>query len=454
MNQGDILTGRAIVSQRKDSQSTKGTSRRDFLRASATVLTGTAAASLAIGRSAYAAGGDTLKVGLIGCGDRGPSAAGQAMKADPGVKIVAIADIFEDNVRAARDRLKQSNPDQMAVDDAHCFAGFDGWKRVLDSGVDVVLIACASRFHPIYMKAFVEAGKHVFVEKPHAIDPVGIQTVIAACEEAKKKNLCVVSGLHLRYDPAVVETMKRVLDGAIGDIVAMEVNFMRAPYVVREHKPGWSEIEFQYRNWYHFRWLCGDDVLQSMIHPITVAAWAMREEPPVAAHALGGRSASFGKQYGDVFDHTAVVYEYAKGARMYGFVRTQNGCHGDTAVRLMGTKGRAYLVGRNVIEGETKWEYDGPKVPGGGHQMEQNQLFAALRAGKTINNGDYMVLTTQIAMLGQMAAYTGKRMSWSEVLKSNFAYEPKTCDFSTPPPVKPDEKGIYPVPIPGVTKPS
>jgi predicted dehydrogenase len=440
------------MSQRKPSRILERPSRREFLRTSTAAITGAAAAALPIARSAHAAGSDTIKVGMIGCGDRGPSATGQAMKADPGVRIVAMADLFEDNVRAARDRLKQANPEQMAVDDAHCFAGFDGWKKILDTGIDVVLIACASRFHPIYMKAFLEAGKHVFVEKPHAIDPVGLQTVIAACEEAKKRSLCLVSGLHLRYDPPVVETMKRVQDGAIGDIVAMEVNFMRAPYVVRARQTGWSEIQYQYRNWYHFRWLSGDDVLQSMIHPITVASWAMHDEPPVAAHALGGRSASFGNQYGDVFDHTAVLFEYAKGARMYGFVRTQNGCHGDTAARLMGTKGRAYLVTRNAIEGETKWEYDGPKFPGGGHQMEQTQLFAALRAGKTINNGDYLVRTTQIAMLGQMAVYTGKRMTWNELLKSNFAYEPRTCDFTTQPPVVPDEKGWYPVPIPGVTK--
>lgn len=440
------------MSRRKDTGGRRRASRREFLRASAGVLSGAAVASLTIGQSAYAAGSDTVKVGLIGCGSRGPGAAGQAMKADPGVRIIAMADIFKEHVLASRNDLREANPKQMAVDDDHCFDGFDGCRKVIDSGVDVLLIACASRFHPIYLKAGIEAGKHVFVEKPHAIDPVGIRTVIEACEEARKKNLCVVSGLHLRYDPAVVETMKRIRDGAIGDVVAMEVNFMRAPYVVKPHEPAWSEIQYQYKNWYHFRWLSGDDVLQSMIHPITVAAWAMREEPPVAAHALGGRSASFGNQYGDVFDHTAVVYEYAKGARMYGFVRTQNGCHGDTAVRLMGTKGRAYMVGQNVIEGETRWEYDGPTVPGGGHQNEQNQFFAALRAGKTINNGDYMVLSTQIAMLGQMAAYTGKRLTWNAVVKSEFAYEPRTCDFSTEPPVKPDDKGDYPVPIPGVTK--
>jgi len=438
------------MSRRNDSRRAKRTSRREFLKTSATVLAGTAAASLPISQSAYAAGSDTLKVGVIGCGDRGPSAAANAMKADRGVKIVAMADVFMDRVKAARDGLKQSNPDQMAVDDDHCFAGFDGWKKVLDSGIDVVLIACASRFHPPYMKAFIEAGKHVFVEKPHAIDPAGMRTVIEAAELAKQKNVCCLSGLHLRYEPGVVETMKRVLDGAIGDIVAMEVNFLREPYVVRQRDPKWSEIEFQYRNWYHFRWLSGDDVLQSMIHPITVALWAMKEEPPRMAHALGGRSSSFGPQYGDVFDHTSVVYEFPKGVRLYGFVRTQVGCYGNYSAILMGTKGRAVMVAGNYIEGETKWEYDGPKI--GGHQVEQNELFKALRAGKTINSGDYMVRTTQIAMLGQMAVYTGKQLTWNDIVKSNFAYEPKTCDFSTTPPVLPDEKGIYPVPVPGVTK--
>lgn len=440
------------MNRQDDSQDTQRTSRRGFLRTSAAVLAGTAAAGRSIRRNANAAGSDTIRVGLIGCGGRGTGAAEQAMKADAGVRIMALADIFEDHVRNTRDRLKNAGPGQLDVDDAHCFAGFDGWKQVIDSGVDVVLIACASRFHPIYMKAAIEAGKHVFVEKPHAIDPVGIRTVIEACETAKKKNLCVVSGLHLRYDPPVVETMKRVNDGAIGDVVAMEVNFLRAPYVVKQHDPKWSEIEFQYKNWYHFRWLSGDDVPQSMIHPITVADWAMRGKLPAAGHALGGRSASFGKQYGDVFDHASVVYTYENGVRMYGLVRTQVNCHNEYFVKLFGTKGRAYMVGRHAIEGETNWTFRGPNVRGGGHQVEQNELFAAVRSGKVVNNGDYMVRATQIAMLGQMAAYTGQWITWNELLKSNFAYEPRTCDFTTEPPVKPDEKGIYPVPIPGVTK--
>jgi len=341
-------------------------------------------------------------------------------------------------------------PDQVAVNDDHCFVGLDGYQHVIDSGVDVVLIACASKFHPLYAKAAIDAGKHVFVEKPHAIDPPGIRLVKATCELAKKKKLCLVSGLMNRYVPSVQETMKRVLDGAIGEIVAIEENFLRAPYVLVQRKPSDKEIEYQFRNWYHFSWLSGDDVTQSLVHNLDKALWAMQEKPPVKAHGLAGRSASFGDIYGDVFDHHSVVYEYANGARIYALCRTQHNCHGGVSDIIMGTKGKCDLL-KSRITGETNWQYDGPH--GSGYINEHKDLFNGIRTGKTVVN-DYMANSTMVAILGQMACYSGKQITWEDACKSNFTFGPSEAeaDFNMKPPKTPGPDGNYPIAVPGKTK--
>jgi len=424
-------------------------SRRDFLKASTAAAGAAALGTLPLARPVHAAGSDTIKLGLIGCGGRGTGAATQALNSDKGARLVAVADIFEDHARNSLKSIENARPGQVAVDRDHCFVGFDAAQKVIDSDIDAVLIACSSRFHPGYLKAGIEAGKHVFVEKPHAIDPPGVHVVLEACEEARKKNLCVVSGLHRRYDPAVRETIKRVKDGAIGRIVAIEVSFMRPPYVIIERNPSWSEIEWQFKTWYHFSWLSGDDVPQSMIHTLDAAEWALGEEKPATAHALAGRSASIATKYGNVFDHASVVFEFKSGVRMYGMVRTQHNCHGEVAFKLFGSKGEA-THGR--IWGENNWSYQGPNP--GGHQNEQTEFMAALRAGKTINNGNYMAQSTLIALMGQMAAYTGKKVTWQQAYDCKYRYPPRDgkIDFSMEPPVKPDEKGIYPVPVPGKTR--
>jgi myo-inositol 2-dehydrogenase/D-chiro-inositol 1-dehydrogenase len=406
-----------------------------------------AAGSLAIGRAAHAAGSDTIKLGLIGCGDRATGAAWQALHADKGTKLIAMADVFRDRAEGSRAQLVEQKKDQVAVDNDHLFVGFDGAQKVIESGVDAVLIACATRFHPEYTLAGIRAGKHVFVEKPHAIDAPGVHVVLEAAKLAAEKGLCLVSGLHRRYDPAVQETVKRIHDGAIGDIVSMEVSFMRAPYKVVERDPKWTEMEWQFRTWYHFNYLSGDDVPQSLIHTVDAACWAMKEEAPVTAHALAGRSASFEKIYGNVFDHAAVVYEFANGVPMYALVRTQNDCHGEVEVKIYGSKGRAR---EGVIEGPNAWTFQGPNV--GGHQQEQIDFMAALRAGKIINNGAYMAKSTLTTVLGQMAAYTGKKLAWQQVFESKFTYPPHgPVSFEIAPPVLPDERDIYPVCSPGKT---
>lgn len=445
---GTSLTeGKLIMATQSGSSVNSQASRRDFLKlstAGAAAMVGT----LPLVRSVHAAGDDTLKVGLIGCGGRGSGAAANAMNADKNAKLVAMADIFGDQLQKSREELKKLKEGQVAVADDHCFVGFDAYQKVIDSGVDVVLIACASRFHPKYLKAAIDAGKHVFVEKPHSLDPSGIPIVTAACEDAKKKNLNVVSGLCWRYDAGMQETVKRVMDGAIGDIVAIQETYMRSPYRLIPRDPAWSEIEYQYRNWYHFNWLSGDDIAQSLIHSMDKGAWLMHDEPPVSAYGQGGRAASFDRIYGNVFDHHSIVYEYANGVRMYAVGRAQKSCYDEVSDVILGTKGRADLMNYK-IDGVTKWKYEGPKESM--YDLEHVALFNAIRSGKTINNGTYMVNSSMLAIIGQMVCYSGRKFTWEEALKSKYTVGPADCDFNTQPFVLPDEKGIYPVPLPGFT---
>lgn len=422
-------------------------SRRNFLKLSAGLTA--SLAGLDLSRSAFAAGSDRIRVGLIGCGIRGTGAAIDALDADPGVHLVAMADVFADRLEASRQKIKARAPERVQVDTDHAFTGLDGYRHVIAAS-DVVLIACASRFHPQYLRAAVDAGKHVFVEKPHGIDPVGVRATQEAADLARSKGLSVVSGLHNRFDLGVRETIQRIHDGQIGDVVAMEVNFLRAPYVLVERQPGWSEIEYQFRNWYHFSWLSGDDVIQSLVHSLDKACWVMREEPPLKAHGLGGRSASFGPIYGDMFDHHSVVYEYNNGTRLYAFCRTQKECHAGVSDHVFGTKGRASLLSYS-IRGEKNWDFGGkPPSP---QKNEQREFFAGIRAGRPLNSGGYMANSTLVAVLGQIVCYTGRQLGWKKVAAADFAFPPAgAINFDTVPPVLPGPDGQYPVAVPGKTK--
>jgi myo-inositol 2-dehydrogenase/D-chiro-inositol 1-dehydrogenase len=422
------------------------TNRRNFLKTTA-VSTAAISAS-AVNQFGHTAGDDTIKIGMIGAGGRCTGAAMDAMRADDGVRLVAMSDVFQEHLDSSCQQIKEKMPDQFEVDDDHIFAGIDGFQKVIDSDVDVVLIACASLFHPKYSRAALEAGKHVFVEKPHAIDPTGIAEVRETIKLAKKKKLSLVSGLMNRYVPGVQETMKRIHDGAIGEIVAIEENFLRAPYVLRERRPDDSEMQFQFRNWYHFSWLSGDDVTQSLVHNLDKALWALGEKTPAKAHGLAGRSSMFGELYGDVFDHHSVVYDYDNGVKIYALCRTQNNCHGGVSDIIMGTKGKCDLL-RNKITGETNWQYDGPH--GSGYVNEHIDLFKGIRNGKPVVS-EYMADSTMTAIMGQLACYSGKQLTWEQACNSKFRFGPADGDLDMIPPKVPSMYGSYPIAIPGRTK--
>ncbi len=423
--------------------------RRDFLKTSATAAAATALSSLDIARTAHAAGSDTIKVGMIGCGGRNAGAIVQALTADKGARLVAMCDIFMDRIQEKLTAIRTAKPDQVLADNNHCFTGFDGYKHVIEAS-DVVLIANAAKFHPLHLMAAIQAGKHVFVEKPHGIDPAGIKLVRAACELAKRKKLSVQSGLHSRHHVGYAETIQRIHDGAIGEIVALEENFLRAPYGVTERKPGLTELQYQCSTQYHFTWLSGDDVVQSLVHNFDRANWVMHGQPPAKCHGLGGRSTMVEPIYGNVFDHHSVVYEWANGVRMYGLCRTTTGCYDEDSSIVLGAKGRASIK-HCEIRGEKSWRWKGQCDP---YQIEHDKLFAAIRSGNPINAGDYMADSTLIAIMGQLSCYTGQEIHWDEVKSSDFAYAPKPedCHDDMTPPTVPGANGSYPVYIPGRTK--
>jgi predicted dehydrogenase len=425
-------------------------SRREFLRNSM------ALGALATSTGVFAAGGDTIRVGMIGSGGRCTQAAEQALYADRGARLVAIADIVKARIQESRQALKIKYPDQVAVDDDHCFTGFDAYKHVIES-VDVVLIANAAKFHPLHAMAAIQAGKHVFVEKPHAIDPAGVKVIRAAAALAKEKKVSLLSGLQSRYKPGYRECVQRIHDGAIGDVVAIQETWVREAYGVRPDTPGLTEVEYQASHQYRFHWLCGDDVPQTLIHNLDRSRWVMREQSPVKCFGMGGRSSVHGREYGSVFDHHAVVYQFENGVRLYAFCRAADNCYGENSSIILGTKGRAFVV-QMRIEGENPWRYNGPNTSAdpltNPYQVEHTEFFKGIRSGNLINSGHYMADSTLTGVMGQLSCYTGKEATWAQASASDFYYAPKPEEVRAgmEPPVKPDADGIYPVYIPGVTK--
>lgn len=431
--------------------------RRDFLRnsslaASAAALGVTAglpAATLPVEKSANGAGTERIRVGMIGCGGRNGGAALQALAADPAAKLVAMCDIFQDRVNEKREAIRESRAAQVDVPNELCFTGFDGYKHVIEAS-DVVLIANAAKFHPWHAMAAIQAGKHVFVEKPHGIDPLGVKLMQKACDLAREKKLSIVSGLQSRFHAGYIETVQRIRDGAIGRVTSMEENFLRAPYGVIERKPGLTELQWQCSTQYHFRWLSGDDVVQSLVHNLDRSSWVLDNAAPIKCHGLGGRSTMVEPLYGDVFDHHSVVYEFPNEVRVYALCRTTAGCYDEDSSLIFGTKGRASLKNCRIW-GETTWRWQGQCDA---YQEEHNKLFQAIRSGTPVNCGDYMARSTMIGVMGQISCYTGKEISWEQINASDYFYppHPKDCHDGMEPPVKPGDDGSYPVPKPGRTQ--
>jgi predicted dehydrogenase len=425
------------------------TSRRDFLKATTEVASAAAVSHLAIGRAAHAAGSDLLKIGLIGCGGRGTGAAVNAMNADRNAKLVAMADAFDWRISESLKRLQEIKPEQVSVDEDHRFVGLESHQPLIESGVDVVLIAVPSHFAPIQLKAAVDAGKHVFCEKTHAVDAPGVKTVLEAGETASQKGLSVVSGLAWRYHTGVQETMKRVHDGAIGQIHSVQEICNTGSLRSLARKPGMTEMEYQIYNWYDFNWLSADLPGLNLVHNVDKGSWALRDEPPVKAWGMGGREVRKAPSFGDVFDHHATVYEYANGMRMYAYCRQISGTRYEISDKFVGTKGHCDLL-KHTIEGETNWRYEGPSC--NRFDLEHVALFSAIRSGKPINNSPYMARSSLLALMATWCSHTGVEITWDQALDSKKEAKPKRYSFDADPPTMPDEKGNYPIAVPGLTK--
>ena len=433
-------------------------SRRDFLKTtSAVAAAGTLTGGLSIARGAHVDGNDVLRIGLVGCGGRGTGAAVNALKADKNCKIVAMADAFDDRLKRSlrllkKQALRMEAPEKVAVDADHCFVGFDAGRKLIESGVDVVLLVEPPHFRPAHLKAAIDAGKHVFCEKPVAVDAPGIRSVLATAEEAKKKNLSIVSGLCWRYYQAVCETMKRILDGAIGEIRSIQETYLTGALWHRGRKPEWTEMEYQLQNWIYFTWLSGDFNNEQHIHSLDKASWAMHDEPPARAWGLGGRLVRVGPKYGNIYDHHAVTYEYPNGVHVHAYCRQIPGCYNDVSDIFTGTKGTAFLYSKPRIEGENPWRYTGPSPGSKMYDKEHQELFGSIRSGVPINNGVYMARSTMLAILGRMVDYTGQALTWDKAINSQLDLSPERYAFDAAPPVLPEADGNYPIPMPGITK--
>lgn len=426
------------------------TSRRDFIKSTAAAaVVASLVANTQIARRAYAAGDDTLKVGLVGCGGRGRGSAIQALNADPNTRLVALADVFGDQIESSLKIFQKTGHTSSRIDvpKDRCFTGFDAYRKLIDSGVDVVLLATPPHFRPQHLEACIEAGKHVFAEKPVAVDAVGVKKVLAASAAAKKKNLAVVSGLCWRYDNRARASIEQIHSGAIGSIVAMHSSYNASPpgkeWPMRREE-GWGDMEWQLRNWYWFTWLSGDHIVEQAVHSIDKAAWAMRDGPPQSAVSLGGLQARSAAVLGTIYDHHAVLYEYANGMKHFHYSRQQPNCANDVSTHIIGTKG-VCEVEKAIIrdhDGKTAWRYSGKKNVM--HQAEQDALFASIRAGQPINNGEFMSKSTMLAILGRMASYTGQKITWEQAMNSKEDLSQSSYDWK----VKLD---VPPIATPGVT---
>jgi len=445
-------------------------SRRDFVKTSSALMVGGAAlvTGMNVAQAAHVAGDDEIKVALIGCGGRGTAAAAQALSTQGKVTLWAMADAFEQNITGSLRRIRggvaknydsqKMGPleDRVKVTPERQFSGFDAYQKAIDSGADLVILATPPGFRPLHFEAAIAAGKHVFMEKPVAVDSPGIRKILAAGKQADEKGLAVGVGLQRHHDPGYIETIQRLQDGAIGDIPLTRVYWNSGGVWVRTradfydaygHEP--TEMEYQVNNWYYFNWLCGDHIAEQHIHNLDVSNW-LKDAYPVAANGMGGREVRNGKDHGQIFDHHFVEFTYADGSTMMSQCRHIEGCDSLVNEYATGTKGKANISEYHITSPNGDWQYAGPKSDP--YQTEHDDLFAAIRRGDHYNETESGAKSTMTSILGRMATYSGQSIKWSDAIDSNVDLSPANYDFAADPPVMPDSAGNYPVPVPGKTK--
>jgi len=432
------------MADQKDLEASQS-SRRDFMKRSGALIAGAAAFNVLSARASQAAEhGEILRVGLIGCGGRGTGAARQALLADPNTVLVALGDAFSDRVDDALSKLKVGDlADRVLVDEDHKFSGFDNYQHVIDA-CDVVVLAAPPAFRPRHLAAAIEGGCHVFCEKPVAVDGPGVRSVLASCKIAESKGLSVVSGLCYRYSFAKQDTIKRIHDGALGQILTMQTTYNTGGLWHHDRQPDWSDMEFQVRNWLYFNWLSGDHINEQHIHSLDKVAWAMGSVYPVKCTSSGGRIVRIDPKYGDVYDHFNTVYEWENGVKAFSSCRQWESTSTDVSDYVIGTEATASLQDHTITphKGGNGWKWD--RRPDDMYQNEHDALFAAIRKNEPINDGEWMTHSTLMAIMGRMSAYTGRTISWEQALNSKESLVPDTLEWG--------DLAVGPIPRPGVTQ--
>ena len=394
-----------------------------------------------------------LKLCVVGCGGRGTGAAVQALRADKDVELVAMADAFQDTLDNSLKSIKEELDGEIKVNvkQKNKFVGFDAFKKAIDIS-DVVILASPPGFRPLHFEYAINNDKHVFMEKPVAVDAFGVRRVLNSAKLATQKKLNVVVGLQRRYQKNYLALMDRVRKNDIGKIISGQVYWNSPGVWVRKRLNGQSEMEYQMRNWYYFNWLCGDHILEQHIHNIDVANWILNEYP-VSANGMGGREVRKGLDHGQIFDHHYVEFNYSSGAVISSQCRHQPGTNRNVSERFQGTKGSVSFKKNKIIDlnGNEIYSYKqrGDKSP---YQIEHDKLFKSIRDGNVINDGEYGAKSTLTAIMGRMATYTGQEIKWNQIMESDQNLVPDNLDWSSTPPVIPNSEGKYPIPIPGATE--
>jgi predicted dehydrogenase len=421
-----------------DTEKNDGLSRRGLLKASAAVSAFSLASAMKT-HFAYAQGSDEIRVGLIGCGGRGTGAANDCANAAPNVKIVAMADLFQDRLNDSRHLLSSMGTEKFDVTDDRCFTGFDAYQKILAmKDINLVILATPPAFRATHIAAAVEAGKHIFAEKPVAVDPVGVRSVLASADKINDKKLCFVTGTQRRHDAGYNEVIKRIHDGAIGEIISGNIYWNQAGLWLRPRQPSWSDMETQVRNWIYYTWIGGDHIVEQHIHQIDVMNWVMGDNP-TEAYGMGGRQTRTAPHYGNVFDHFATEYTFKNGAKIASQCRQQDGTEARIAEFFYGTKGMSDPS--KLIKGETTFRYKRPDGILGPYQQEHADLIAAIRSGEQINEAKRIAEVSLAAIMGRMSAYTGKKVTWDEAMKSDLSMMPEKLELGPLP--------VGPVAMPG-----
>ncbi len=432
--------------------STSSFSRRDFVKSSAAAAA--TMGTLELGHTAFAAGSEEIKIALVGCGGRGTGAAADALenRTHSNIKLVALADAFAEPIERAHQDLQNQFHDKVDVPPNRRFVGLDAYEKAIAAGADIVLLCTPPGFRPAQFAAAVKAGKHVFMEKPVAVDAPGYRTVKSANAEARKKGLYVAVGHHLRHARNHMEAIRQIHDGLIGDLLFTRAYFNTQGIWNRPRQPGMTEMQYQVNNWYHFVWLSGDHLVEQHVHGIDACNWIARGTPTQAT-GIGGRQVRAEPGIGEIFDHHCVQYLYPDGSYSFSECRQQPGTWSNFSHHAHGTKGSVSFDGGDAVTILLKGSQPKRLKPGrDGHQTEWDDLLAAIVGSKPCNEADWAADSTLTAILGRMATYSGKLVTWDEAAKSELPYAPDRLAWDAAPRSKPGPDGIYPCAIPGITK--